>query len=117
MGPLGGIRGVGDVRSVLGAGRECRYSGARRGIGSLRGHWGSPRGVKGPSGGRQCQGCIGAGRECTYSGARRGIGSLRGHWGSPRGVKGPSGGHQGVGSVRGVLGLAGSVGTHRPEGI
>ena len=22
------------------AGRECRYSGARRGIGGIRGHWG-----------------------------------------------------------------------------
>ena len=30
-----------------GAGRECRYSGARRGIGSMRGHLGSPRGVGG----------------------------------------------------------------------
>ena len=29
------------------AGRECRYSGARRGIGSIRGHWGSPMGVGG----------------------------------------------------------------------
>ena len=33
------------VRGVLETGRECRYSGARRGIGSIKGHWGSPRGV------------------------------------------------------------------------
>ena len=24
----------------MGAGRECMYSGVRRGIGSIRGHWG-----------------------------------------------------------------------------
>ena len=59
--------GVG-VSGMYGPGRECRYSGARRGIGSIRGHWGSPRGagVLGPLGGirqcRGCQGCIGAGR-------------------------------------------------------
>ena len=27
-----------------GAGRECRYSGARMGIGNIRGHWRSPKG-------------------------------------------------------------------------
>ena len=36
LGPLG----VGVVRV---ADRECRYSGARRGVGSIKGHWGSPR--------------------------------------------------------------------------
>ena len=39
-----------------GAGRECRYSGARRGMGSIRGHWGSPRGCRELLG---CQGCRG----------------------------------------------------------
>ena len=50
-----GCRGVRAIRGVLGAGRECRYSGARRAIGSIRGHWGSPRGVGvlGPLGGHQ----------------------------------------------------------------
>ena len=33
--------GVKSVRSVLGAGRDCRYSGARRGIGGIRGIGGS----------------------------------------------------------------------------
>ena len=45
LGPLGGIRGVGAVRDVLGAGRECRYSGARRGIGGIRGYLGLLGGV------------------------------------------------------------------------
>ena len=40
LGPLGSIRGIGGVRGVLGTGRECRYSGVRKGIGSIRGHWG-----------------------------------------------------------------------------
>ena len=43
LGLLGGIEASGDVggvRGVLGAGRECRYTGARRGIGGIRGHWG-----------------------------------------------------------------------------
>ena len=35
----GGIKGVGGVRGVLGVGRECRCSGARRGIGDI-GNWG-----------------------------------------------------------------------------
>ena len=30
--------GVGSVRGVLGAGRECRYSGTRRGIGGIMGY-------------------------------------------------------------------------------
>ena len=32
---------------VLRAGRECSYSGARRGIGGIRGHLGVPRGCWG----------------------------------------------------------------------
>ena len=43
-GALGDPRGVrellggsGGVRGVLGAGRECKYSGARRGIGGIGG--------------------------------------------------------------------------------
>ena len=53
LGPLGGIRGCRDLRGVLGAGRESRYSGARRGIGGIREHWGlqevlgAVRGVRG----------------------------------------------------------------------
>ena len=41
---------------------DCRYSGARRGIGGIRGHWGVPRSRGGHFGGlggiRGCQGCI-----------------------------------------------------------
>ena len=37
----------------MGAGRECRFSGASRGIGDIRGHWGS-------WGCRGCQGELGA---------------------------------------------------------
>ena len=50
LGPLGGIRGV------LGAGRECRYSRARRGIGSMRGIGDLLGGVGAVRG---CQGYIG----------------------------------------------------------
>ena len=60
------------------ADRECRYSGARKGIGSIRGI-GSPRGCRGCSGAvRGCQedvtgcrgvrGVLGASRVCRYSG-------------------------------------------------
>ena len=56
FGPLLGIRGCMGVRGVLGAGRECRYSGARRSIGGRRGLWGF-LGVLGAI--RGCQGCIG----------------------------------------------------------
>ena len=45
-GDIRGIRGVGGVKGVLGADRECRYSVARRGIGSIMGHWGLLRGVR-----------------------------------------------------------------------
>ena len=41
--------GVRGVRAVLRASRKCRYSGARRCIGGIRGHWGL-LGVLGPSG-------------------------------------------------------------------
>ena len=40
---------VGDVRGVFEAGREYRYSRARRGIGGIRGNWGL-HGVLGVSG-------------------------------------------------------------------
>ena len=43
MGPLSGHQGcrgtIRDIRGVLGAGRECRYSGTRRDIGSIREYW------------------------------------------------------------------------------
>ena len=71
----------------MGAGRDCRYSGARRGIGAS-GHIGwLLRGVG------DCYGVSGsvwvyweAGRDCKYSGARRGIGCIMGYWGLLRGV-------------------------------
>ena len=91
----------------MGAGRECRYSGARRDIGGIRGHW-APRGVGGcwaSLGVGGVRGVLGAGRESRYSGARRGIGGIRRHLGL-LGVLGPS---EGVRGIRGVLGLAGSV--------
>ena len=79
--------GVGVSGVYWGTGREYRYSGARSGIGSIRGDLGSPRECKGcsePLGG--CQGVSGvywdACREFRYSEARRGIGGLREHWGS-----------------------------------
>ena len=55
-------------QGVLGAGRECRYSGARRYMWH-KGDLGDPRGCWEPLGG--CQGSIGDGRKCRYSGARR----------------------------------------------
>ena len=56
----------------MGAGRECRYSRARRGIGSTRGHWGllesvggvgAIRGVSGGVG--HVRDVLGASRECS----------------------------------------------------
>ena len=47
VGVLGPLGVLGGIRGCMGADRECRYSGTRRGIGSIRGHWGSPRGVGG----------------------------------------------------------------------
>ena len=55
LGGVGAIKGHQGVRQCQGW--ECRYLGARRGIGSIRGHWGSPRGVGAVRG---CQGCRGA---------------------------------------------------------
>ena len=79
---------------------ECRYSGARRGIGSLRGiggllgvYWG-------------LEGSVDTHR-------LEGVHVARGTLGSPRGV-GPLGGIRGC---QGVLGLVGSVGDQGPEGI
>ena len=41
FGPFRGCQGcIGGVRVYWGDGRECRYSGARRGIGGIRGHLG-----------------------------------------------------------------------------
>ena len=59
LGMSGGVRGVGTVRGVLGAGMECRYSatrrvqvakggiGGHRGVGAIRGHQGASGGVMG----------------------------------------------------------------------
>ena len=69
---------------VLGAGRDSRYSGARRGIGhqgvlgAARGCWGHYEGLRGIRGCRGIKGVLGAGRDCRYSGVRRGIGGIRG---------------------------------------
>ena len=76
---------VGGIRGVLGAGRDCRYSGARRGIGASGG-------IEGSWGCRACRGTIlgasqgvegirsvsGADRDSRYSGARRGMKGIRG---------------------------------------
>ena len=43
---LGAVRGVGGVSSILGANRDLRYSGARRGIGAS-GTLGAPKGCRG----------------------------------------------------------------------
>ena len=57
------------------AGRNSRYSGARRGIGAS-GALGVPMGCRGHQrvSGVYCE----AGRDSRYSGARRGIGAFRG---------------------------------------
>ena len=46
----------------MGAGRDCRYSGAKRGIGGIRGHLGTPRACRG------CRGHFGGVRGCRVSG-------------------------------------------------
>ena len=70
FGELGAVRGHWEVKGVLGDGRECRYSKARRGVGGIRGHW-SSRGcrvsggigcIRDHQGWRGCQGCIWGGR-------------------------------------------------------
>ena len=75
------------ARGVLGAGRDARYSGARRGY---RGHQGllqgqgdvGPfRGVRDIRGYRGVRGVLEASRDSSYSRAQRGIGGLREHWG------------------------------------
>ena len=53
----------------------------------------------------------GAGKDSKYSGARRGIGAS----GTPRGCREPFGGVREVRGIRGVLGLAETLGTQRPE--
>ena len=63
---------------VLGAARECRYSGFRRGIGSIRGYWRSPRGeggVRRPLGSQDASEDV---RGVLWG--WQGIGSIRGHW-------------------------------------
>ena len=51
LGSVGGVRAHGDPSGSVGvsgvhwvAARECRCSGASRGISSIRGHWEAPRG-------------------------------------------------------------------------
>ena len=63
--------GVGDIRGILEAGRDCRYPGARRGISGIKGHWGLLGGrVLGPLGGiRECWGCQGCIRVASGLGA------------------------------------------------
>ena len=86
-----GIRGIGDVRGVLGTGRDSRYSGARNGIEGIRaigrflgcrGCFGGVRGIRGVGGVR---GVLGVERDSRYSGARRGR-VYQGHWGLLGGV-------------------------------
>ena len=131
--PLGGVKVYGWID------RECRYSGTRRGIGSKRGHLGLLGGV-GPLGG--CQGCSG-GWQGVYVlrnqkgyrwlkgvlGLLGGVDRLLGHQGCIGGLTVSVGtwGQKGYSSIRrhwdhqGVSGmywgLAGSVGTDRPEGV
>ena len=50
FGVSGDIRGCMDIRGVLGASRDSRYSGARRGIGASGALW-APR---------ECRGYLGA---------------------------------------------------------
>ena len=63
--PLGaseGHQGVHEVSGCNGAGSECRYSGARMGIGGIRGHLGAHLrywAIRGCLGSRGYQGCIG----------------------------------------------------------
>ena len=71
MGVFGGYYGVSGV--YWRAGRECRYSGVRRGIGGIGRHWelqevlGLLGGVMGVGGVR---GVLGAGRACRFSGQK-----------------------------------------------
>ena len=77
--------GVEGVKGALRAGREQRYSGAGRGIGGIRVHWGAPREC------RRHQGAIkGALEGVQVSGH---IGVLGVHWGLAEsvGTQGPEG--------------------------
>ena len=79
--------------------RECRYSGASRGIGGIRGHLG----LQGVSGG------IGAGRECRFSWASR-VEAALGALGAPKGCRG-IGALGTIRGCRGALEVAGGLGT------
>ena len=66
----GASGGVGSVRGILGASRDSRYSGTRRGIWGI----GAPGGVGAVWGIRGCRGVsgvLGASRDSRYSGTRR----------------------------------------------
>ena len=67
---------VGDVRAVLGASRDSKYSGTRR----VEGYQGLLEGVRGYFGGvkgcRGVRGVLGTSKNSQYSGTRRGIGAL-----------------------------------------
>ena len=60
-------------RGLLGTGRDCRYSGAREGIGGIREHWGLLGDVEGGvellegiRGCRGVRGVLGDSRDCRY---------------------------------------------------
>ena len=79
-----GCRRCMGVRGALGAGMECRYSGASRGIGGIRGLLegvGDVGGVGDVRGQLGCMGCIGGGR---WTGSPTtlgpGPGSHHSHW-------------------------------------
>ena len=80
---IGGIRGCRDVMGVLGAGRDCRYSGTRRCIGGIRVE-GAPRGCRGAVLGHQ--GCRVSGVYWDWQGlgtqGQKGYRVHQGHWGS-----------------------------------
>ena len=81
LGPVGASGDVGVSEVYSGAGRNCRYSGTRRGIGGIRGICKLLRGF-GPLGHIRGVGCVRGvlegWQECRYSGARRNIGGI---WG------------------------------------
>ena len=112
--------GVRVCTGVLGAGRDCRYSGTRS-IGAL----GVPRGCRGCLGVLGHQGFIGASRDSRYSGTRsiegisRVLGASRNsrYSGTRRGI-GDSGGVGAVLGHQGCIGeLAVTLGTHGLEGV
>ena len=74
---MGVTEGVGGVWSVLGAGRDCRYSGTRRSIGASRGI-GAPRGCRGIFRCiRGCQGCIGGSQGLSVFRGQKGYMGIR----------------------------------------